>query len=133
MTILVTGSRDWWDTNFIWEVLDRFAEKHGKHNLLIVQGMAKGADIAARNWAQAKKVDHACFYAHWDVHGKAAGPKRNAFQADKMCPDLCLAFHPSIANAKGTKSQVAYIRTFHKDCEILVLTGEEKVCDLSLP
>lgn len=123
--ILVTGSRDWLDRDFIYKTLDACMFYYGKKHIIIVQGMARGADSMALTWAVNNQVDHACFYPHWDIYDNAAGPIRNARQADVMEPKLCLAFHPDIEKSKGTKNQVAYIVAHHYECRTVVLTGTE--------
>jgi hypothetical protein len=131
MIILVTGDRDWKDDKFIWEVLDKFKDKHYPH-LMIVQGMCKGVDYHAYQWARTRTVDYASFYAHWDYYGKSAGPIRNRHQFDTMNPDLVLAFHPDIINGSvGTYHQVTCAR--NKKTKVMILTGKEDLCELSVP
>lgn len=88
--ILVCGSRFYSDRDAVNRVLDAQLAKHGP-NLLMISGGAVGADELARQWATSRKVNHLILYAKWEVHGKAAGPKRNT-QMLKQRPNRVLAF-----------------------------------------
>ena len=89
MTVLVCGGRDFLDGNYLRLVLDRL---HDKHNFTrLIHGGARGADSLAGNWAMLRCIARQSFPAKWEVHGKAAGPIRNAeMLAEK--PSLVVAF-----------------------------------------
>lgn len=57
------------------------------------------------------------FPADWDTYGKPAGPRRNAQMRDYLLERqregtrvICLAFHPDLANSKGTGHMVKIAR-----------------------
>jgi len=58
----------------------------------LVTGDARGADALARSWALVYGVPHRCYVAHWEKHGKAAGPLRNQRMLDENPVDLVIAF-----------------------------------------
>jgi hypothetical protein len=92
LKILVCGSRDWAKPLLIHTLLDGFLANY--EALTIIHGAARGADDAARVWAQAcpSRVTELAFPADWATHGKAAGPIRNQQMLDQGRPELVLAF-----------------------------------------
>ncbi len=92
--ILVTGSRDYSDWMLVHNVLSGFTyklhtlrnESDRDHQLLIIQGGAKGADSFAESIAQSMSeanewVHSKTFPADWSK-GKIAGPERNQEMLD---------------------------------------------------
>lgn len=53
------------------------------------------------------KISFVPFPAHWDIHGRAAGPIRNQQMLDEGLPDMVIAFHDDIASSKGTKDMIS--------------------------
>lgn len=99
MRVLVCGGRDYNDRDTMHKVLvdlwrtaeitdgDRVA-----HRIVLMCGMATGADILAHQWAKYHAVQCLQFTADWDQHGRAAGPIRNQQMLDEGKPDLVVAF-----------------------------------------
>lgn len=103
-TIAVTGGRT---ANFappIWEALDNLhaAEPIG----LLLHGACAGADAIAANWAQFRGVEAAAYPADWNLHGRAAGPRRNRTMLEMGSPSLLVAF----AGGRGTADCVRQAR-----------------------
>jgi hypothetical protein len=89
--ILVTGSRDWDDTDTICTALDE-ALDHAPDRLLVVHGgCPTGADRIAGLWAIAARVPAITYRANWKKHGRAAGPIRNREMVEAGA-DVVLAF-----------------------------------------
>lgn len=88
MRILVCGSHIKADRALIRRTLD----SHYNANLVIVHGDAAGVDREAGAWARSKCVARIEVPAQWDLHGKAAGPIRNARMLKEFKPDLVLGF-----------------------------------------
>ncbi|WP_199572696.1 DUF2493 domain-containing protein [Streptomyces murinus] len=89
--VLVTGSRDWQDTDTICTALDE-ALDHAPDRLLVIHGgCPTGADHIAGRWATAAMVPFIVYPANWEQHGRAAGPIRNMRMVEDGA-DLCLAF-----------------------------------------
>jgi hypothetical protein len=104
--VLVTGSRDWSDSERIWEALKRIDNESGIPDyIILMHGGAKGADtIAAKyaKWGLGWTVHE--FPAEWNTHTEAcpdwhdglkvckmAGHRRNAEMVNYGA-DICLAF-----------------------------------------
>lgn len=47
----------------------------------VVSGGCCGADKDGESWARSKKIPIKKFEADWNIHGRSAGPKRNAEMA----------------------------------------------------
>lgn len=98
--VLVTGSREWADRNFLRAVLD--VANDGMAPLLVIHGAnPNGADALAEEWCRDNGVASDPHPANWKRLGKAAGSARNQVMADEGA-DVCYAFYwPGAAN-KGT-------------------------------
>jgi hypothetical protein len=70
--VLVTGGRDYRDSDCVFETLDELKPD------LVIEGGAIGADELVRKWAEAHGIHYGIFPANWAKRGKAAGPMRNA-------------------------------------------------------
>lgn len=60
--------------------------------VIIISGMAKGADSLAIDWAVVNWLRWEEYPADWETHGKAAGLIRNQQMLDEGKPDLVVAF-----------------------------------------
>lgn len=105
--ILVTGDRKWTDEFPIYHLLKRYTDHYGHASVMVIQGLARGADILARDVATKLNANQHGYPAEWDRYGKSAGVKRNQLMLD-MNPDilLCLAFHDDLVNSRGTADMV---------------------------
>ena len=90
MRVLVTGGRDWNKRKVTYAALDQLNATY-KFDTLI-DGMAKGADEFAFEWALSRGIKTERYKADWDQHGRAAGPIRNQQMIDEGKPDLLVAF-----------------------------------------
>lgn len=88
MRILVCGGRNYADRNRVFAELD--ARRSGVS--CVIHGGAYGADGHARDWATMKGLPCKEYRAAWSIHGRAAGPLRNARMLFDGKPDLVLAF-----------------------------------------
>ncbi|MDU9398049.1 DUF2493 domain-containing protein [Pseudomonas sp. zfem003] len=100
MKLLVCGGRDYADRRYLYAVLDAVHEKCGIR--IVIHGNAPGADTLAGEWAAERGIHAAVVQALWDVHGKAAGPRRNEAML-LLAPDGVLAF----PGGRGTDGMVA--------------------------
>lgn len=96
MRVMVTGGRDYADREALGHVL---SDLHADRGITIVVegGCPTGADRFAREWASANGVTWETHRADWATHGRAAGPKRNAFMVH-LGADLVVA----TAGGRGT-------------------------------
>jgi len=110
--VLVCGSRTFSDV-IICSMLDGIADRmlNAKSALVIITGMARGADTIAVDWANANGITLHEYPADWERHGRRAGYLRNVEMLERGNPDLVLAFvdKPLIAS-KGTAMMVNLAR-----------------------
>lgn len=119
MRLLVCGSRDWADRDAMYGFLDRLAALYDID--VVIEGEARGADMMAAEWAEARGYSVLRFPADWSRHGKRAGPIRNEQMLVEGKPDLVVAFHPHIAESKGTADMVRRARKAEVD--VLIESG----------
>lgn len=91
MRILVTGSRDWPDSEAVdTAIQNAIGSKWGPHT--VVHGACPtGADAQADHWALYRGLAVERHPADWKTHGKRAGFLRNA-EMVALGADVCLAF-----------------------------------------
>jgi len=104
MKILVCGGRTYGDRITLFAILDRVLAKHP--GLTVIQGGAKGADLLAKAWAEARGIPVETFVADWEHQGRSAGPKRNKRMLEVGQPDAVIAFPGGI----GTGHMVGIAR-----------------------
>jgi glycerate kinase len=102
--LLITGDRHWTHEDAIETVIAHRARRHGGR-LIVICGAAPGADTIAWRVCARLGVHVAAVPALWSAHGLAAGPIRNAAML-ALGPDEVVAFHPSLADSKGTADMV---------------------------
>lgn len=89
--IIVTGSRDWFNQDWIVRALDSAVRGVEGRPWVIIQGGAKGADAIAAEYATKCRWPVETFEADWKREGKSAGPKRNRRMLEAGA-NLVLAF-----------------------------------------
>jgi hypothetical protein len=109
--IIVTGSRDCSDEDFIFETLSNlYEEMDAEDEFIVVHGGARGADSIAGRWVRIMQDDYRVFeevfLANWDLYGKAAGHMRNAEMVNNGA-DLVVAFPKDGAGNRGTNNCIA--------------------------
>lgn len=105
--ILITGSREWTDTDAIITALSNAWHQFGKPDdaVLVSGACPTGADaIAEAVWGGMWSYPVERHPADWETHGKAAGPLRNQQMVD-LGADVCLAF--PLPGSRGTKHCMA--------------------------
>lgn len=90
MRIIVTGCRDWTDRARVFEALDSFIGRPKKTT--IVHGACPtGVDAIVDEFCIESGITVERHPADWNLHGKVAGPLRNAEMAARGA-DICIAF-----------------------------------------
>lgn len=102
--VLITGDREWEDLAGVMGILTRLQRKH-RDDLLIITGGARGADRLVEGSCYALGIHCAIVNALWKKHGDAAGPRRNLAMLS-LEPNEVIAFHPNLAESKGTLHMV---------------------------
>ena len=105
MRVLITGSRNWKNREFLYEVLDQLELDDIE---VLIEGEATGADTMARQWAESRYIGNRVlkFPANWDTYGRAAGPIRNKQMLVEGKPTLCIAFSEDLTTSRGTRNMV---------------------------
>lgn len=117
MRILVCGDRNWTNRQIIRDALlthllpgdvvlqggNGYLE-NGKAatNSIALSMCVRGADALAYQETRRFGVRAETIWADWDIHGRAAGPRRNS-EMLKRRPRLVLAFHNDLKQSKGTR------------------------------
>ena len=104
MRILVCGSRHYHEQEQLFAILDKEVEESPYDPVIIITGMAKGADTLAWMWAKSRKMICEEYPADWEKHGRSAGPIRNRQMLKEGNPDLVIAF--LAPDSRGTKDMV---------------------------
>lgn len=99
--ILICGDREWRDRLLIRRCLVTVPK-----NTVVIEGEARGADLLAREEAEALGLTVLRFPADWDTYRKAAGPIRNTAMLRDGKPTRVWAYHDDLTNSKGTKNMV---------------------------
>lgn len=102
MRVLVCGGRDYTNKDNLYKWLEKVLCNHFG-DLVIISGMAQGADTLAATWAREYWVRLLKFPAKWDELGNSAGVIRNQEMIDKGAPDIVIAF----PGGKGTADMKA--------------------------
>ena len=99
--VLIFGDRNWQNDALVLAKLEDYRREHEIE--CVIEGEARGADIAGRFAAQVLGIDVLPFPAQWNKFGKAAGPIRNQQMLVEGKPTYGMGFHSDIEHSKGTK------------------------------
>lgn len=107
LRVLVTGDRNWTDGDFVQHTLEQIPTNFGvpPEDVTLICGRARGLDTIAEYRATLLGWKIEPYPANWNEYGRAAGPIRNQ-QMLNSGVDVCLAFHNSIDESKGTKDMI---------------------------
>lgn len=115
--VIVAGGRNFQDEVLMRNKLDFYLDEVSKtHEIRIVCGKARGADILGAQYALDHNYAVDMYPADWNKFGKSAGYKRNVIMANNA--DALVAFWDSeslgtkhmidVAKAKGLDIRVVY-------------------------
>ena len=90
MRVLVCGGRDFGDIKLFEETMAAVDRDHGIS--CVIQGVAKGADAMAYDWAVRNRRVCMNYVAEWKKYGNSAGAIRNQRMISDGKPDLVVAF-----------------------------------------
>lgn len=79
--VIIVGCRDFTDYELLKEKCDFYLQNQQPEDIVIVSGHASGADALGEKYAQERGFQLETYPADWKVHGRAAGPIRNAKMA----------------------------------------------------
>lgn len=92
INVLVYGGRDFtWEEN-VFEWLDYIFADWDDDEVVVISGMARGADTLGLEWAERRGMRTLMFPANWKMNGKAAGFIRNQQMLEEGKPDYAVEF-----------------------------------------
>lgn len=106
MKVLITGSREYDNRDYLHEVLDEVCPSE-----LVFGDCPTGADLFALEWAIENEVPYVRREADWRIYGRYAGPHRNIQMVDFDKPEICLAFFQEGASNRGTRNCSRYAKS----------------------
>lgn len=115
MQVLLTGSRDWSDSEAIHQVLRELEQRQGgPTNVLVHGGYKKGADAIADTYARAHNWTVHVEKAQWSTYGRAAGPVRNALMVKEYGPTTDVFVICAKKSSRGTRHCLSQIMKLKK-------------------
>lgn len=131
--VCVAGGRDFDNYPALKSALEallaaRPAEE-GAARLVIVSGGSTGADRLGERFAREHGLEHEVYPAEWSVHGRSAGPIRNAEMA--RISDELAAFWDG--RSRGTRHMIGQMRRLGKPCAVFDYQGRPRPEALTLP
>ena len=113
--VVIAGSRGFSNYKLLYEKCNEILrEKRKTHNIVVISGHARGADLSGEKYASDMGFDLEIFPAEWKKFGKSAGFRRNEQMAEVA--DGLIAFWDgkssgtqhmiSIAEEKGISTRV---------------------------
>lgn len=131
--VMVCGSRTITDVpwvekqiiSYLKEIDAEHQQKFGSsdRDFIIIQGLAKGVDMIAKNFADNHNIGTWDFPAEWDKYGAWAGFKRNIEMVDKC--DYCLILWDG--QSRGTKHDIILCQSKNKPHKIIVYNNPRKI------
>lgn len=118
MKVIIAGSRDIEDMLLVEQAIRESRFRISE----VVCGMARGVDTLGKEWAEARNIDVAPFYADWNTYGKAAGYKRNSAMAEYA--DALIAVWDG--RSRGTRNMIMLARKNNLRVYVLNLARKRK-------
>lgn len=103
--VIVAGSREFSDYDFLKNKLNHLLKN--KTDICILCGMARGADMLGKRYAEEYGLHIEYYPADWEKDGKSAGYLRNILMAENA--DALVAFWDG--KSKGTKHMIDIAKT----------------------
>lgn len=123
MNIVVTGSRDATDRDFVFDRLDDLDRKFGPITR-VAHGSASGVDSMARAWAFARNREQQPYPADWERHKRAAGPIRNGTMLKSERPAMVVAFEGGDGTAncvdQARKMGIKVVEVASGPCDVIL-------------
>lgn len=119
--LVVAGGRDFTDRDLLDSEIHKLRTgKLAGQDIVIISGMARGADIMAWQFAQREGLKCWEFVADWDTHKKAAGIIRNKEMSEVA--DGLLAFWDG--QSRGTKHMIDTMKKLNKPVRTVRYTAK---------
>jgi len=111
--LIVAGSRDYYDYEFLKKALDHLLQNIPKDKIQIVSGKASGADSLGERYANEKGYPIKPFPADWERYKRRAGHVRNEEMAKYVASDGyggCVIFRVNMS--AGSSSMERYAKQY---------------------
>ena len=105
--VIIAGSRDFDDYDLLKHTMDRLLVNISDE-VVVVCGMARGADTLGEKYAKSKGYRVNYFPANWEEYGKSAGYKRNEQMAQNA--DALVAFWDG--ESRGTRHMIELAKKY---------------------
>jgi hypothetical protein len=96
MRVIVTGGRDFHNIVLVDYCMSRLNAK--RPISCLIHGACHGLDLLCADWATSNGIETEAYPADWKLHGRSAGPIRNAHMLQQSSPDVAVVF----AGGRGT-------------------------------
>ena len=117
--VIIAGSRGFSNYRLLHEECNKFLrDKRKTHNIIIVSGNARGADLLGERYAKDEDFALEIYPANWKKFGKSAGFRRNEQMAE--IADALIAFWDG--KSHGTKHMIEIMN--EKNLEVKVINYE---------
>lgn len=113
--VIIAGGRDFSDAALMKEKCDFYLSRLEFKNIVVVSGMARGADLLGVNYANRNNIKIEKFPADWRQFGKRAGMISNRQMAEYA--DVLIAFWDG--KSRGTKNMIETMMSLRKDVRIV--------------
>ncbi len=111
LRLIIAGSRNFENYQLLESSLDEFIERNSigdpDPGVIIISGLAKGADLLGVQYAKQKGYQVEEFPANWKL-GRSAGPKRNLEMAKSA--NACIVLWDGVS--KGTANMIELAKRF---------------------
>jgi hypothetical protein len=123
--VVVAGSRGFNNYKLLKEKCNKLLrEKKETHNIIIVSGNARGADILGEKYSNDEGFDLKIYPADWKKHGRSAGFRRNEQMAEVA--DALIAFWDG--KSHGTKHMIDICKEKGIDVRVINYLDNETGC-----
>lgn len=100
--VLMFGDHNWSEWAPIYRVADELILEHGVKELIVISGMAPGADTMCAEVMRSKDVHVVEVPALWRTRRKGAGPQRNQIMR-LLEPHEGYCFHENYDRSRGSR------------------------------
>lgn len=116
--VIIAGGREFDDYPLLEKTMDNLLS-NVKVNIVVVCGMARGADSLGEKYAKSKGYQIDYFPADWKLYGKRAGYIRNEQMAKNA--DALVAFWDG--QSRGTKHMIDLARKYNLKVRVKRYSG----------
>lgn len=123
MKVIIAGGRDFKNYDKLKRECDSIFKNLQLVNPIIVCGLAKGADLLGKQFAEENGYEVIECPANWELYGKSAGYKRNSEMAE--CADFLIAFYDG--KSKGTSHMIQIMKDLEKFIFLIPYSIEDTI------